>query len=239
MLHYWENIYEVKKLRKNVCYLKNDVLYGKWTFPTARSAFNTTYAEKINKTVLKEILEETKNYKTLLASPYCSLDKKYPDDLIFSEKIIVYGLTQNTSFTTEDSLSFKIVKTKDDLLLWGQLAAQIYSDYDADFVFNSFKMDLRKKYATYFIFYRGKVPIGISQVIRGGGYSAVYWVGILEKYRNRGYGTELTKQTLNYEILHKRHNFILAASELGLIIYKKLGFKAVETFYEYKLKKHL
>ena len=57
----------------------------------------------------------------------------------------------------------------------------------------------------------------------------------MAKYRKKGLGTELTTQTLNYEIAHKHYKFILAASDLGLIIYKKLGFKPVETIYEYKL----
>lgn len=239
MLKYWKNIYEVKTLRKNTCYIKGNVLYGKWSFPTARADFNPTYAEKVNKTTLKEILKETKNYKTFLASPLKNLDKKYPEDLEFSGKSTVYGVSQDYPFATKNNLSFRTVKTKDDLIFWGQLASQIYSSFDADFIFDSFKMDLRKKYATYFIFYHGEIPVGISQVIRGGGYSAVYWVGVLDKYRKHGYGKELTQQTLNYEIFHKRYHFILTASELGLIIYKKLGFKAVETFYEYKLKKHL
>ena len=87
----------------------------------------------------------------------------------------------------------------------------------------------------YFIFYKGSKPVGISQIIRGAGYSAVYWVGVLPEYRRKGYGTELVVQSLNYEISHKRNNFMLTASDLGLIIYKKLGFTPMDTFYEYNL----
>ena len=94
-----------------------------------------------------------------------------------------------------------------------------------------------KSYADYFIYYQNKKPVGIAQVIRGGGYSAIYWVGVLEEYRKKGLGAELTKQTLNYEIARKRYKFLLTASELGLKIYKKLGFKPLETFYEYELKR--
>ena len=55
------------------------------------------------------------------------------------------------------------------------------------------------------------------------------------EYRRKGYGTELVAQSLNYEISHKRNNFMLTASDLGLIIYKKLGFTPMDTFYEYNL----
>ncbi len=236
MLKFMKNIYDVKIQRKNVCYIKNDIMYSKWTFPTAKGGFNPTYAEKINKKVLKEILEETQNYKTVLTTPLKELDKKYPNNLKFSEKTIVYNLERKEVFQTNKKLSYKTVKSKEDLILWGQIASQVYNNYDADFIYESFKTDIGKKYATYFIFYKGSKPIGVSQVIRGGGYSAVYWVGILKEYRKQGFGAELTKQTLNYEISHNRHNFILSASDLGLIIYKKLGFKPIEIFYEYELK---
>lgn len=236
MLKYMENLYEVRAQRKNICYIKDNVMYFKWAFPIARGGLNPTYAEKVNKTILKNILAETQNYKTLLASPLENLHIKYPEDLEFSEKVIVYGLEQKQIIPTTNNLSLKIVRTKEDLILWGQIASKIYDKWDADSIYESFKTDLRKKYADYFIFYKGKNPVGISQIIRGGGCSAVYWIGVLGEYRNKGYGTEVTVQTLNYEISHKHYKFILTASDLGLIIYKKLGFKPVETFYEYNLK---
>ncbi|MBQ7303754.1 MAG: GNAT family N-acetyltransferase, partial [Alphaproteobacteria bacterium] len=58
----------------------------------------------------------------------------------------------------------------------------------------------------------------------------------LDEYRKQGYGTELVKQSLNYEINHKRNKFMLTASELGLIIYKKLGFKPMDVYYQYSIK---
>ena len=236
MLKYMENLYEVRLQRKNICYIKDGVMYFKWAFPIARSSLNPTYTEKVNKTILKNIIAETQDYKTLLASPLENLHKKYPDDLEFSEKAIVYGLEKKTPFDTAETLKLKIVKSKEDLMLWGRIASKIYDKWDTDSIYESFKTDLRKKYATYFIFYKGTKAVGVSQVIRGGGCSAVYWIGILAEYRKQGYGTEVTKQTLNYEICNKHYNFILTASDLGLIIYKKLGFKPVETFYEYNIK---
>ena len=236
MLKYIENLKEVKIQRKNPCYIKDNVMYSQWAFPAPSGGFNLTYAEKINKTILKNIITETQNYKTALATPLENLHKKYPDNLEFEGKFIAYSLQQKTPFATTNNLRYETVKTKEDLLLWGRTASKIYKTYDANFIFESFKMDLRKKYATYFIFYKGKNPVGVSQVIRGAGYSAVYWVGVLEEYRKKGFGTEITKQTLNYEIAHKHNKFILTASDLGLIIYKKLGFKPIETFYEYNIK---
>ena len=239
MLKFIENLYEVRILRKNICYAKNSVLYMKWAFPTENGGYNPTYTEKMNETILKEILTETQNYKTVLDSPDAKIAKKYSQYFAKPEKVIVYGLDAKTPFTTDETLTMKAVKTKDDLILWGQLASKIYPHHDTDFIYESFKTDLNKSYASYFIFYKDKVPVGTSQIIRGAGYSAVYWVGVLEAYRKHGLGKELTKKTLNYEIMHKRYNFLLTASKLGLKIYKKLGFKPLETFYEYKFKKTL
>lgn len=234
---YFKNLYEVSVKRKNVCCIKNNVTYVKWAFPTAKAGYNPTYAEKINKSVLKDILTETKNYKSVLLTPLPDLDKKYSNELEFSEKSVVYGLDRKDLFSIDKKLTFKTVQTKDDLLLWGSVASQIYTHCDTDFIYESFKTDIGKKYATYFIFYKGNKPVGVSQVIRSAGCSAVYWIGVLDKYRKQGYGTEITKQTLNYEIANKRYQFVLTASELGLIIYKKLGFTPQETLYEYNLKR--
>ena len=236
MLKYMENIYEIKQLRKNVCYMKNGVMYGKWAFPTAKPGWSITYAEKVNKTVLKEILTETQNYKTNLSSPLKNLHEKYPDTLDFLEEVTVYNLEKKTPFDIKENLTLKTVKSNEDLISWGRLASKIYTTSDTDFIYESFKMDIGKKHATYFIFCKGAKPVGISQVIRGAGYSAVYWVGILEEYRRKGYGKELVMQSLNYEIAHKRTKFMLTASELGLNIYKKLGFKPMDTFYKYSFK---
>ena len=236
MLKFIENLYEVRTLRKNVCYVKNSVMYFKWAFPTGKGGFNLTYTDMLDKKLLKEILAETKNYKTVLTSSLRYLDKKYPEFLEKPEETIIYGLVQTTPFSVNEQFVYKLVQSKEDLLLWGQLASQVYTDYDADFIFESFKTDIRKKYASYFIFYEKGKPVGVSQVIRGAGYSAVYWVGVLEQYRKKGFGTELTKCTLNYEIKHKRCRFLLSATEVGLKIYQKLGFKASETLYEYPLR---
>ncbi|MDD4555712.1 MAG: GNAT family N-acetyltransferase [Alphaproteobacteria bacterium] len=236
MLKYMENLYEIRNLRKNVCHIKNSVMYSKWTFPTANGSFNPTYIEKLDKQILEEILFETQNYQTILQSPKEDLDKNFPDVLETGEEIIVYGLEQKTPFLVDERLTLKLVKNKTDLLLWGRIASQIYSSFDADFIYASFKKDLKKDYATYFIVYKDKVPVAVSQIIRGGGYSAVYWVGVLEKHRGAGLGKELTKLTLNYEIQNHRYKFLLTASEQGLKIYEKLGFKPVEKFYNYKFK---
>lgn len=235
MLKYVENIYEIRQKRKNVCYIKDGVMYSKWAFPTIGGGWNPTYADKVNKNVLKNIIEETQNYKTILMSPLENLHIKYSGELDFAEKVTVYNLEKKTPFKIAEKLKFKTVETKEDLLLWGRLASKIYDKYGADFIYESFKMDIGKKHATYFIFYKGSKPVGISQIIRGVGYSAVYWVGVLPEYRRKGYGTELVVQSLNYEISHKRNNFMLTASDLGLIIYKKLGFTPMDTFYEYNL----
>ena len=237
MLKYMENIYEIKQKRKNICYVKNGVMYGKWAFPTANAGWTVTYADKVNKKVLKEILIETQNYKTNLSSPQESLHEKYPDNLEFMKKVIVYDLEKKTPFETSEKLTLKTISTKEDLMHWSIIASKIYNECDADFLYESFKMDIGKKHATYFIFYKGNKPAGISQVIRGAGYSAVYWVGVLDEYRKQGYGTELVKQSLNYEIDHKRNKFMLTASELGLIIYKKLGFKPMDVYYQYSIKR--
>ena len=163
MLKYMENLYEVSIKRKNACSTKNNVMYVKWAFPIARGGLNPTYSDKINKTTLKNILTETQDYRTALLSSVENLHKKYPTELRFVEKAIVYGLEQKTPFATTKRLTFQTVKTKEDLRLWGRIASKIYDSWDTDSIYESFKTDLGKKYATYFIFYKGKTPVTLAK----------------------------------------------------------------------------
>ena len=147
---------------------------------------------------IKNIIKETQNYKTILMSPLENLHIKYSSELDFAEKVTVYNLEKKTPFKIVEKLKLKTVETKEDLLLWGRLAYSIYDKYGADFIYESFKMDIGKKHATYFIFYKGSKPVGISQIIRGAGYSAVYWVGVLPEYRRKGYAYEATTALMQY-----------------------------------------
>lgn len=61
----------------------------------------------------------------------------------------------------------------------------------------------------------------------------LYGFATLEAYRGRGIGTALMTYSLNLAKQLGYKNAILQATEDGIGIYKKMGFKEVTTFYEY------
>ena len=226
----------IRTLRDGMGSLRNGVFYCKWKFPTARPFFNPTYAEKVNKKILEEIVSTIKNYKSILWSPIKNLEQKYPDVCFSCKEMAVYSLEQRSVFKTMGALSIKTVNSLKSLSVWGQIVSKIYPRYDVDFILHSFKDNIHNKNISYYIFYKDDVPVGCAEIFRGKEYSIMYKLGVLPDYRRQGLGTEAIKQVLNKDIKNKRCKFLLIPSEDGINIYKRLGFKLHENLYIYKLK---
>lgn len=56
------------------------------------------------------------------------------------------------------------------------------------------------------------------------------WILVNENYRNQGIGTKITKHLIAEAQKKGAENFILTASDLGLPIYSKLGFKVTSKY---------
>ncbi len=63
-----------------------------------------------------------------------------------------------------------------------------------------------------------------------GQYAWLGWIIVNEKYRNQGLGTKITKHLIAEAQKKGAVNFILTASDLGIPIYTKLGFKVTSKY---------
>lgn len=81
-----------------------------------------------------------------------------------------------------------------------------------------------RTHSAYIAYYKGK-PAAISRVFFGGGVAGIYRVTTLEEARRKGIGTAVSLVSL-YEAKELGYEIAtLIASDLGLNVYKKIGFK--------------
>jgi GNAT superfamily N-acetyltransferase len=84
------------------------------------------------------------------------------------------------------------------------------------------------------VYYHGDLPVASLELFPTDSSTiGIYGFATLKAYRGRGIGSSLFTFALNYAKTAGYRQVILQASEDGLGIYKKYGFKAVTQYYEY------
>jgi GNAT superfamily N-acetyltransferase len=112
-----------------------------------------------------------------------------------------------------------------------------------DFPPSDWKIDLEKVYGQhYYQDYFYPIIVIIDSEIAGTGIAVINdnasWLGTIivkENYRNNGLGTAITNHLINYSKLKGNDTVLLAASESGLPVYRKLGFEADLDYLFYKI----
>lgn len=79
-------------------------------------------------------------------------------------------------------------------------------------------------------------PAGTALALRTGSVSGVYAVQVLERARRRGVGTALTWAAVNAGRRWGCDSVVLQASEMGLPLYLKMGFRTVAPYATFKPK---
>ncbi len=116
------------------------------------------------------------------------------------------------------------LKVWNDIILTGFAFPE---EIQSDFFYNAFSFKLlndRTSASAFLAYYDGN-PIASSLVLYEAGVAGIYNVTTLEEARGKGIGTAITlaplheAKKLGYEIA------ILGSSEMGLNMYKQMGFK--------------
>jgi ribosomal protein S18 acetylase RimI-like enzyme len=81
----------------------------------------------------------------------------------------------------------------------------------------------------YLGFFEGK-PVAISLLYRSAGLAGIYNIAVIPQMRHRGIGKAMTLATLLDARDLGYHVAILAASEQGIPLYRRLGFQDIFTF---------
>jgi len=93
------------------------------------------------------------------------------------------------------------------------------------------EMDNYDETSEHFITYLNDISIGCAR-IRQNDYIKLERIAILKEYRNKGYGTKLTKWLINY-CKQKKNREIMLHSQLYVVdFYKKFGFKKVGEIFD-------
>ena len=84
-----------------------------------------------------------------------------------------------------------------------------------------------------YVAWRSGTPIGTASLVVAGGAAGIYNVTTAEEARRRGIGAALTLQALHEGRRRGLTHGVLQASELGLGVYERIGFREYCTFTPY------
>jgi ribosomal protein S18 acetylase RimI-like enzyme len=146
--------------------------------------------------------------------------------------------SDNSSKMSLKGVTIKRVETEEDLSKWLDVAGKVYN-YPESFLsalrsVYQYKMrDGNFSMVQQFLALQGNEPIAISALYLANGVAGIYFVGTIDEYQGSGIGTAITLQAmieskeLGYKIC------ILASSESGLNLYRRIGFKEYYKFRTY------
>lgn len=133
---------------------------------------------------------------------------------------------------THEMLEVREVSSPEDHLQWISVAAG-WLNMDPSFVDQFFTAWIKTgKYIPYLGFYEGK-PAATSLAYLGNLGASLYCLGTLPAFRNRGLGTAVTHACLKVAKDKNIGQVVLYGSKLGQPMYKKIGFKLMQTIREY------
>lgn len=235
---YIKNAYDVERKRVVSGFsvkIINDVMYSKWNQPTkdGDGGWNTTtLLGKLDAKMISEIKEATKDYPTVLLSKQPNLEKEFEGVLKLTRVKSIYSRQSRQKIGYKSSLELKIVKTPEDMRKWADFSGKLF-EYEPDFLYNSFIKDLETGCAAYYMGLENGEIVAVSQSIYGENSAGIYYVGVAEDKRCKGYGQDITAFAVNNSIDNGHDYFILSASEMGMKIYTKMGFEKHSNLYLY------
>ena len=98
------------------------------------------------------------------------------------------------------------------------------------------EMDEFDNIAEHFIAYLNDKPIGCAR-IRFNDHLKLERIAIIKEYREKGFGTQLTKYLIKYSLKRNESDIIMHSQYYAKDFYKKFGFVEVgEPFYEAGIK---
>jgi GNAT superfamily N-acetyltransferase len=122
------------------------------------------------------------------------------------------------------TITVRIVNNKSDFRIWTDIANEVLHGcrlLDPDQYYTlceSGKMGC-------FLGYRGEVPVSTSATINNNGSATLEFVATLPNYRKQGFAAAVCHAAIEQLIRENAYVITLRAREMGVSIYKKLGFK--------------
>ncbi len=130
----------------------------------------------------------------------------------------------NTDFRKPDNLTVEIVRTEKRLSQWGEIVSR------AMFGNGFLSIDLFRNFLTnnnvyFYLAFLDKTAVATSLLFVSSGIGGLYLISTLSKYRNQGIGKAITLAPLLEARKMGYRIGGLFATQLGEVIYRKIGFE--------------
>lgn len=187
-----------------------------------------------NITLVKEKLS---SLSTNLIVPYWDIYDSNSFELLeqngFELKFEQIGMSlkRNDQFTESSSLSLKKVSTEKEAELWSVLFSKSFG-----YLINPLILTKSQKHTNYYIAYNQNEAVGTGILHTTKNVSGIHSVGIIPEQRRKGYAEDIMKLLINQSLKMNIDFVTLQASNMGLSLYLKLGFKEQFKIKNYVLK---
>lgn len=174
-------------------------------------------------------------------SDYPKYLKKYGYILLRPEEGMFIDLSRiQDDFYDKNKFTISEFNDKQNLKFWMEICAEVFS---GEMLGNTLEIELfedslSQENTTFFIAKIGEEIVGTSLLFISSGVAGVYFVTTVPGHRRKGIGTAMTLAPL---LKAKKMGYkigILAASDVGNLVYKKIGFKKCCMFDTYVRKDH-
>jgi len=125
-------------------------------------------------------------------------------------------------YERKGNLEIKYIKEKNEIETWVDIASTSFSNSISSEVIQAISKD---KNVYLLLAYEDNVPVGTALAFNNCGVIGIHLVGVPTKNRGKGIAQSIMVETIELAKREKVNYMTLQASQLGLGIYKRLGFK--------------
>ncbi len=188
------------------------------------------------KTIIKtkELLSSTSRTITI---PYWDIDgldtSRFLDENGFKVAFEQIGMSLKLAnkFEIQNRLIIKRISTEFESVLWADLFSKSFGyNISSETIIKSLNE------VCYYLAYSNGHAVGTAIMHKTNDISGVHAVGIPPEWRRKGFADQIMKLLINQAILNGSNYMTLQASNMGLGLYLKLGFKEQFRIKNYKLK---
>ncbi|MFK8036909.1 MAG: GNAT family N-acetyltransferase [Crocinitomicaceae bacterium] len=130
------------------------------------------------------------------------------------------SLELHNSFEVQTGLKIVVVSTKDEAVTWSKLFTSSFGyEIHPNIITNT------NKTINYHIAFQHDKAIGTAITYQTNKVIGIHAMGIVPEARRNGYADQLMKLLINQSLKNDIEHIVLQASNIGLDLYKKIGFK--------------
>lgn len=140
----------------------------------------------------------------------------------FELKFEQIGMSLKIKQSYKENNHFKIIKVSNikETIVWSELFEKSFG-----YFINPILLQKTLNSIDYYIAYHKKELVGTGILYRTENVSGIHSVGIIPNQRRKGYAELIMKLLINQSVKYKSEYVMLQASNMGLGLYLKLGFK--------------